>query len=221
MTILSLEWPSVTFGPQAGVGAWRQCPGGADSDHGPPGTARPGWPVQGGSRPLQLPQHLPPGGPQRGLGPGNRWTSVGGTEDHRWGCSVFYWLESSGCWAVNICTYYPEICKYPANPTVWPQREQKTFSVFHLSVFKRRCSMNTPCGCLCASMNVCMRFNSNISLFDIFTVYGHYFWSHDKGAFIVCKHVTPFWLLDVEGLIRDIRPGWTSRLLHDFCCHPF
>lgn len=84
----SLKSPRMTCGCQTGAGARWQCLGSADSDHRPPGAARPRGAVQRGSCTLQLPQHLPPGGPQRGLGSGNGWQAVGGAEGHRWGCGA-------------------------------------------------------------------------------------------------------------------------------------
>lgn len=72
-----------TFVPQTGSGAKRQRLGGTDRHHRPPGATRPGGAVQGGPSTLQLPQHLPAGGPQRGLGAGDGRQVVGGTEGHR------------------------------------------------------------------------------------------------------------------------------------------
>lgn len=82
--MLHFEITQRVFDRQTGAGAWRQCLGSTDGDHQPPGRAWSGGAVQGGPRAFQLPQHLSPGGPQRGLGAGNGWEAVGGTEGHRY-----------------------------------------------------------------------------------------------------------------------------------------
>ena len=68
---------------QVGAGARRQRLGSAHGYHRAPGGARAGGPLQGDPGALQLPQHLPAGGPHRGLGAGDRRPAVGRPEGHR------------------------------------------------------------------------------------------------------------------------------------------